>query len=173
MRSQPDQGRSPKVESSDEWARLNPNRGREDGKTDRRFRGRLSHHSFDRDHLGGCRASFACEGTRAWRPVGADCVLMAQALRSASFPYPVIGSDRQCRWRALGIPNAISYDQLPPDEDVANRTVETPRYSYGGLKAEVDVGVVLAPLAGAGKNCTYYRFWGAWHRAGCEGSWVA
>lgn len=106
-------------------------------------------------------------------PLGADCMLMAQALRGTSHPYRVIASDRMCNWRELGFPRALAYDQLPLGTYAASRTVEAPRYSLGGYRAEVDVGVSLAALAGSGQNCTYYRFWGTWHQAGCVESWVA
>jgi hypothetical protein len=112
-------------------------------------------------------------GQRMDGPLGADCILMAQALRSTPPPYRVIGSDRTCHWRDLGFPRALGYEQLLPGIEVASSIVEAPRYSLGGYKAEVGVGVSLAALAGSEQDCTYYRFWGTWHRAGCVESWVA
>ena len=106
-------------------------------------------------------------------PLGSDCRLMAQALHEAGHPYRVISSDQPCDWRRLGFPAAVAFDDFPPGTHAASRTVRRPIYTRRGYRAEVDVGVVLAPLAGEGENCTYYRFWGAWHRAGCEVSWVA
>ena len=106
-------------------------------------------------------------------PLGSDCRLMAQALLEASHPYRVISSDQPCDGRRLGFPSAVARKDIPPETFAASRTVRRPVYSHRGYRAEVDVGVVLAPLAGEGENCTYYRFWGAWHRAGCEVSWVA
>jgi hypothetical protein len=104
---------------------------------------------------------------------GAECALMAQALRAAPEQYRIIASDRSCSWRRLGISNAISAEALPPEARMPNRSVMSPRYSLFGYKAELDVGVTLAELAGSGKDCTYYRFFGRWHRAGCEDSWIA
>lgn len=46
-------------------------------------------------------------------PLGADCMLMAQALRGTSHPYRVIASDRTCNWRELGFPRALAYDNSP------------------------------------------------------------
>jgi hypothetical protein len=73
----------------------------------------------------------------------------------------------------LGISEAVSYDTVAVEKKMPNRSVMAPHYSLLGLKAEVDVGETLAMLAGSGRSCTYYRFWGAWHRAGCEDSWIA
>lgn len=113
------------------------------------------------------------EGGTAPGPVGSDCRLMAQALHEAGRGSRVIAANRRCDWRGLGFPRAIDYDDLPPGTESGSRTVETPRYGLGGYRAEVDVGVVLAPLAGWGQNCTYYRFFGRWLRAGCHASWIS
>jgi hypothetical protein len=105
--------------------------------------------------------------------LGVDCALMAQALQSAPSSYRVIASDRPCKWRELGIINAVAYDDLAEGLGMPNRSVMSPKYSLLGFKAQVDVGVTLALLAGSGRNCTYYRFWGAWHAGGCKDSWIA
>lgn len=105
--------------------------------------------------------------------LGTDCALMAQALRGVPEQYRIIASDRSCAWRPLGISNAVIAEALPAEARTPNRSVMSPRYSLLGYRAEVDVGVTLAELAGSGKDCTYYRFFGRWHRAGCEESWIA
>ena len=112
-------------------------------------------------------------GQRMDGPLGADCMLMAQALRSTPPPYRVIGSDRACDWRGLGFPHAVAYEQLAPGTESGGSTVEAPRYSLGGFRAEVGVGVVLAALAGSGQDCSFYRFWGMWHRTRCVDTWIA
>ena len=78
---------------------------------------------------------------------GAECALMAQALRAVPEQYRIIASDRSCSWRRLGISNAISAEALPPEARMPNRSVMSPRYSLFGYKAELDVGVTLAELA--------------------------
>lgn len=112
-------------------------------------------------------------GAMAPGPVGADCQLMAQALRDGGRRNPVISSQRRCDWRRLGFSNAIVFEDLPAGTETPSRTVGAPVYRALGYRAEVDVGVAWAMLAGEGENCTYYRFWGTWHLAGCEPSWIA
>lgn len=106
-------------------------------------------------------------------PIGADCQLMAQALREDGRRTPVISANRRCEWRQLGFPDAIVFEDLPAGTETPSRTVGTPEYGAFGFRAEVDVGIAWATLAGEGENCTYYRFWGRWHSAGCRRSWIS
>lgn len=106
-------------------------------------------------------------------PSGADCALMAQALHSTPGTHYVISSNHACNWRNLGFPHAVSYEELAPEAESGSSVIDAPRYSLGGFKAVVGIGSVLAPLAGSGQDCTFYRFWGMWHRTGCVESWIA
>lgn len=106
-------------------------------------------------------------------PIGADCQLMAQALHQDGRRNPVISANRRCEWRQLGFPDAIVFEDLPLGTETPSRTVGIPVYGALGYRAEVDVGIAWAMLAGEGEICTYYRFWGEWHPAGCEQSWVS